>query len=225
MSAPTPTIGDFGLVRTYLPPRMQDVAFLKDHLGEGMSDIELRDHFDESGVISDLGTPGRPYAWYAYSEHLNAYVTFYANTTVSWKLDSRRHTAMRYRDMIIDNIRSAGGDLKGLRWSIVKDVGNRAARAAIHEHFERAGKDWVTKCNVESYPSDGDWEELAARNPFTRCTEGLLREYAEQMGYTRITRVIFVSEGRRPPDSRQYGNPTVHMLIELHRPSEDFVEG
>ncbi|KAI1260636.1 hypothetical protein F5Y18DRAFT_247645 [Xylariaceae sp. FL1019] len=215
------TIEDFDLFRTYFPPPSRKVAFLKDHLGEGMSDIEFADHFDE-GVITDEPNEDnteRKYAWYAYSEYLSAYVTIMANLTRSSDINSSRFTEMRYRDMIIANIQDAEGDLKTLQWLIVRDIGNEPAREAIREHFKRAEKDWMTKCTVEQHPSDGDWEELSSRNPFTRGTVGLLEKYAEQMGFAKIKRVLFVSDGRRVLES-QAGNPTVHILFELFHPSE-----
>lgn len=153
---------------------------------------------------------------YAYSKAFNVYITMLINLTDGEKIGARRYTAMRHRDMIIDNILDAGGDLKKLQYFGVHCIVNETTQKQVAELFGVAKMSLDKPGIIELTPDTAGFAKEILRNPFTRGVLGLLREYEKETGNAKIKRVIFVSLGMIPLAA----DPVVNIAIELCRPGD-----
>ncbi|KAI0102458.1 hypothetical protein GGR51DRAFT_290997 [Nemania sp. FL0031] len=216
VTAPRPTVSDYGLVRRLLrPPHSRlDMGFIEQYMKR--ADIEkYRVSWVEYGI--DTGDGGFTLASYSISTSLKAYVTEYVYLTLTDQAGSRRYTPMRFPDMMVDNYLAAGGDLKTWQYIGARNIVNDAVRALIQEGFQLAGSDFNRAGTVEFLPENPVFETTIMANPFMQGIRRILREYEQDMGKAKIKRVIFISLGR----SGTHDIPDFHAVIELYRPGDE----
>ncbi|RYP78130.1 hypothetical protein DL770_006920 [Monosporascus sp. CRB-9-2] len=226
------TVKDYGLRREPFPLGPNDVSYMEPYLGPGpynwqsyvilppQTDEETTEmEDDEDDDEEDLGLN-----WYAISLSHEAYSTMYVKLTNGDQVGAQRLTEMQYRDMVIDNVRAAGGDMRAIRFMGTWSIQNLPARTAITEVFRRAGRDVLAHGVVEVTPENGPaFLECVRSNPFARGQQALLERHAQETGGAFVERFVFVSEGYDVPPG---GNakippyePRLHMVTELGRPS------
>ncbi len=220
------TIEDHRLHRVLMEYDEADVRFMEPYLGMGPYgwqgyEVEKRPGWQKADGIETINT-------YTISLTHQAYVTMYINLAEGQKIDARRLISMRHRDMIADNLRAAGGDLRRLRFLGVGLILNRFARESIVRAFAGAGRDILDRGAVEITP--GHQPELLRdcirTNPFIRGQYQMFHGAGadrEETGGAFMKRIIFVSAGfDRPPG--HVGGPThknepqLYIVTELGRP-------
>ncbi|RYP32146.1 hypothetical protein DL767_005382 [Monosporascus sp. MG133] len=225
------TVEDYGLRREPLPLDPNDLNYMEPYLGPGpynwQSYVILPPQRDEetTGREDDEGDEEDPgLNWYAISPPHEAYSTMYVKLTSGDQIGAERLTEMQYRDMVIDNVRAAGADMRAIRFLGTWSIQNRPARTAITEVFRRAGRDVLARGVVEVTPEDGPaFLECIRNNLFARGQQALLERHAQETGGAFVERFVFVSEGYdAPPGSNAEippYEPRLHMVTELGRPS------
>ncbi|RYP71510.1 hypothetical protein DL771_004765 [Monosporascus sp. 5C6A] len=225
------TVEDYGLRREPLPLDPNHLNYMEPYLGQGpynwqsyvilppQTDKETTEREDDEDNEEDPGLN-----WYAISLSHKAYSTMYVKLTNGDQVGAQRLTEMQYRDMVIDNVRAAGSDMRAIRFLGIWSIQNRPARTAITEVFRRAGRDVLARGAVDVTPADGPaFLECVRNNPFARGQQALLERHAQETGGAFVERFVFVSEGYDAPPG---GNteippyePRLHIVTELGRPS------
>ncbi|RYP70459.1 hypothetical protein DL769_004948 [Monosporascus sp. CRB-8-3] len=225
------TVEDYGLRRGPFPLDPNDLNYMEPYLGQEpynwqsymilplQTDEETKGSEDDVDEKEDLGLN-----WYAISLSHEAYSTMYVKLTNGDQIGAERLTEMQYRDMVIDNVRAAGGDMRAIRFLGTWSIQHRPARAAIAEAFRRAGRDILARGVVEVTPEDGPaFLECVRNNPFARGQQALLERHAQETGGAFVERFVFVSEGYDAPPGSSAEippyEPRLHMVTELGRPS------
>ncbi|RYP36500.1 hypothetical protein DL768_010933 [Monosporascus sp. mg162] len=226
------TVSDYGLRREPFPLGPDDLNYMEPYLGLGPYNwqsymilplqtdedaTEREDDEDDEGEDPGLN-------WYAISLSHEAYSTMYVKLTNGDQIGAQRLTEMQYRDMVIDNVRAAGADMRAIRFLGTWSIQNLPARTAIAEVFRRVGRDILARGVVEVTREDGPaFLECVRNNPFARGQQALLERHAQETGGAFVERFVFVSEGYDAPPG---GNaeippyePRLHMVTELSRPS------
>ncbi|KAI1340988.1 hypothetical protein F5Y15DRAFT_422861 [Xylariaceae sp. FL0016] len=228
-AAAHPTIADYGLVRgSFHYSYDEDFAFLSPFVGPGSHgwqeyEVLLPYQKNFAGDYGDLSPRNSECInYYIVSAPARAYITSHVKLVRDGtNRDSPRVTGMRYRDMVVDNYESAGGDMRTLRWMATKDVLHDPTRDLVKRAFERAGKDLLEAGSVEVYPGDQHYAGAADLNPFTKGHIRLLSENGQLTGGAFVKKFVYISEGVRAEDYKdgelQWGSPVVHIVTELGR--------
>ncbi|KAI2642154.1 hypothetical protein GGS21DRAFT_487011 [Xylaria nigripes] len=169
-------------------------------------------------IVEELDT-------YAVSPRLRAYVTLSVFLSMGTGTNAKRLSPMRHREMMVDNYRAAGGDLKTWRYIGVMEIVNEETVAVIAEAFKNAGSHVNHAGSVECEPKSEFYLQVIHRSPFTQGVLNLLRDYKEEMGHAKIKKVIFITVGLQLMDTFFHTRPEVHMVIELCRPGDEGYAG
>ncbi|KAI3327936.1 hypothetical protein HD806DRAFT_343344 [Xylariaceae sp. AK1471] len=211
------TIQSYGLTREVSTLEPGDVAFMKRY-----TDPNGDPGYFESWAPYKVSDSIDGLNWYAISNSLNAYVTLAIQLTSGEEIGDPRLTPMRYRDMMVDNILAAGGDLKTLRYIGTHGIINATTRDAARDAFREADRDLANPGSVEILSDYEGFAEATMCNPFTRGIQHILWEYKTSMGDARIKRFIFISEGLKSGEYTMTDfKPTLHLVTELWRPGDD----
>ncbi|KAK7747212.1 hypothetical protein SLS62_009154 [Diatrype stigma] len=217
-------IEDYGLVRVQKPCDLDELVIMSAFLDKPTFDWrsygillpQIRRGDIEEGL--EINT-------YAISLSEQAYVTIFVKLTSGEEIGSRRLIEMQYRDMIVDNVRAAGGDMGQLRFLGVVMILNEAARASIRRVFNSVGKNFWSRGTVEVTPGDNprEFRECLMNNPFARGQQMMMKRWAGETGGAFIESFVFVSEGYDGPPGDEieapYGQPRLHMITRLARPT------
>ncbi|KAI1330772.1 hypothetical protein F5Y16DRAFT_342973 [Xylariaceae sp. FL0255] len=163
---------------------------------------------------------GETLNWYSVSLTHRGYLTLGVSLTNGEDQGSPRRTTMRYRDMIVDNYLTAGGDLRTWRWYGAKYIINKLARAAITKTLSDESiqiAEGSRKAQfVQIKASHPKFEEFTSGNPLARGIMSLCRKYSAETGNAKVKEITFISDRSISTD-----DPPYHMLAELCRPGED----
>lgn len=203
------TVASYGLDRTGNELPAGYLTFMEPFIGR----IDGRDW--KSGGIKESGAGGDELAWYATSGALGVHITFQVNLTAGERPRSTRFTQMRHREMVLDNCRYHLENLKSLRFLAWRGIVHTPTRSQIELTFIARSMTFERPGYVEISSGTQQFAEIIAGNPFTRGTERMLKENAEEMGNAKIARVILISEGLRGRKKADGDNPLLHLVIEL----------
>lgn len=215
-------IEDYGLLRVQNPCDLDALVIMSAFLDNLPFDWQSYGILLPQSRRGDVET-GLQVNTYAISLSEQAYVTTFVKLTETEEIGSRRLTEMQYRDMVVDNVRAAGGDMSQLRFLGVVMILNETARASIRRVFASVGKNYWSRGTVEVTPADNprEFKECLMNNPFARGQQSMIKRRAGDIGDAFIESFIFVSEGydRRPGDDTDspYGQPRLHMVTRLAR--------
>lgn len=220
------TVEHYGLRRVPEELDPMDVEFAEKYIGPLADDWEA--HAVELPRNSS-SSRSNPEEWdnlhsYALSLSQQAYMISFATLTKGEHLGAERLTEMRFREMIIDNVRAAAGrmnDANGdttgripkMRWIGSRLVIHEGAADSIRAVFEHAGTDVLDRGVVEVTPADGRrFSACFDGNPLARSVRSLTQHHAAETGGAFIRRFVFIAEGN------EFGQPRLHMLVELGWP-------
>ncbi|KAI1813098.1 hypothetical protein GGS20DRAFT_586877 [Poronia punctata] len=222
------TVESFQLVR--LPWCYYDPAFEADFMEPYIGPVNAerwKSHTimeQGEGPATEVEKLHKHLCLYAVCPGAQAYVVssvFLAHGTYPY---AERRTAMKHRDLVVDNYIHDGGDLKTWRWMGINTIFNAAVRQAVKKTFAERSMDWARKGVVEFSPQDQAAEKLVEcnrSNEFVRSVESLLAKYGEDMGHAKVKRYIFISSGIPEWAFEGICFPPVHMVVEFCRPGED----
>ncbi|KAI3323181.1 hypothetical protein HD806DRAFT_544550 [Xylariaceae sp. AK1471] len=242
------TIQSYGLIREPTVWEPKDTAFIDPYLMlaspryNSLSPSASAPEWKSFKITQSCPSSSSPKLLngYAVSPSHHAYVTFCVKLTATDAArDPVRLTEMRYRDMIVDNYISAcinsPTSTSKLRWLGIANILNKPSRSTFHQVFHLAGRDILSRGNVEVHPSllhdknekyERQTRDLLFNDPFTRGVLALLHHRARDMGYAFVKRFIFISEGY---EGREFsGQPSplelrLNLVVELARPGDDDV--
>ncbi|KAI0457885.1 hypothetical protein F5B21DRAFT_500906 [Xylaria acuta] len=235
------TVEDFGLIRESTVWGPKDTSFVDPYLvyaslneSSSRSSSQLIPEWDSYKITVPRGSGGpKLLNGYAVSPSHHAYMTFCVQLTVGTEADSRRFTAMRYRDMIADNYVSAfpqsiPAALSKLRWLGVANILHEGSRSTFTNVFRLASRDILSRGEVEVRP-DVDLRDnlklrsLLLKDPFTRGVLALLRHRAGELGHAFVKRFLFTSEGYEGRGHSGEPSPLelrLNLVVELARPGD-----
>ena len=159
-------------------------------------------------------------SWYHVAPSLRTYITMYVELTEDDAIGAKRYTPMHYRDMMVDNYLTAGGDLRTWQYIGTNSIVNKPTRKLFEDVFQSRGIDSTQSGSVEFLPSDKRFADIMIANPFTRGIQGLLQKYERQMGNAKVKRLVFISDRVHRPFLRG-PKPEYNLVVELCRPGED----
>ena len=216
------SIENYGLHRVEVACHVDEVAFMAPFLQRFPLDWECYAILLPQSLKGDIET-GLQINTYTTSISENAYATLYVKLTKDEAIGSERLTEMNYRDMVVDNVRASGGDMRKIKVLGVGMILNDASRASIKRVFDALGKDILSRGNVVVTPEDNPQEflECVTNNPFARGQQSMLKHRAADTGNAFIERFILMSDGYDCPTGHQdaipYGEPRLNMVTVLGR--------
>ncbi|KAI0102122.1 hypothetical protein GGR51DRAFT_562794 [Nemania sp. FL0031] len=200
------TVESYNLVRTGNELRADYLTFIEPFIGR----IDKTKW--TAGGIQDAERD--KLVWYATSKGLGVHIIFQVNFTAGERPGSTRFTQMQHREMVLDNCRHHLGSLRSLRFLAWRGIVHTPTRNQIKLIFIAHNRNFEQAGHIE-LSSEQQVTDVIAGNPFTKGTERMLREHAEEMGTAKILRIILISEGLRDGRKADGDNPLLHLVIEL----------
>jgi hypothetical protein len=207
------TIEAAGLVREPAMMHLHSLNFIEEYIQGTIGDGSKWQRYN---VLDGYGTIC---CSYSVSVEDGAYITHWVDTNIL-----ASNNQIKYRDMIIENYRDAGGDPKTLEFIGTQFIINREAQDAVRATFASVQIDYKSalKSQVKIMPGPyGTWDdckEITERNPFA---EGPLKMVAERQAAlgvnVRVSRMHVIAVQDEP-----FVNSGVehnfHMIVRLMRP-------
>lgn len=209
------TIGDHGLKRIRAPFDQDNVAFIEPYLSPApynWRSFEILAPEQDNLSLNE----------YTVSQSHKAYVTTWVRLTESEEIGSQRLSNIRYRDMVLDNLKTANCDLKTVQFLGIGLISNLSARASIKSMFADFGRHIKDEGSVLVTPDhQGLFLRCLKENVFARGQEHMFggRALAETNG-AFIKSFRFISHGRTPGDDTEDPEDTrveLHMVTEIGR--------
>ncbi|KAI1736217.1 hypothetical protein F4680DRAFT_469322 [Xylaria scruposa] len=231
------TIEDFGLTREPTAWEPKDTSFIDPYLAyaslsESSSHPSVPEWSSHKITLPQGSRSPKLLNGYAVSPSHHAYVTFCVQLTAAEARSSPRITAMRYRDMIVDNYTSAccsPAAMAKVRWLGVSNILHKGSRSAFKQVFQLAGRNILLRGEVEVCPNtdlkdNPKLRDLLLRDPFTRGVLALLHHHAGELGHAFVRRFVFISEGYEGQEHSGDPSPLelrFNLVVELGRPGDE----
>lgn len=163
--------------------------------------------------------------YYAINVEAGAYCTFITEIQDEEQEESKCSVQMKYRDMIIDNVAAAGGDLAKMQAIGTRSILNEAARDMIDETFKLNKKDPTKQGSIRLASSEAKFNDCATVQPFASGHNCLVNKCGQNIGFAKTSAFVVFSGGLTPEEKENgIDSPAYHLVTLLETPDKEDID-